>query len=74
MKFLYSYNVLDFKPSVKEFWEGISEYSVQDVFNSTTAEMTPVCGDYSTYLVLQFVSKTLINYPLAIMEEVRQLI
>lgn len=30
-------------------------------------------GDYNTYSVLQFVSETLINYPLAITEEVMEL-
>lgn len=70
----HSYNILEFKSSVKGPWRRISEYSVQDVFSSTTAQMIPLCGDYSTYLVLQFVSKTLIICPLAIIEEVTQLI
>ena len=74
MKFLIHTTYWTFKSSVKGCWAGISEYSVQGVFNNTTAQMVPLCGDYSTYLVLQFVSKTLINYPLAITEEVMQLI
>lgn len=50
------------KSVVKGSWGGISEYNVQDVFNSTTAQMVSLCGDYSMYLVPQCVSKTLINY------------
>jgi len=44
----YLYNVLDFKFSMKGAWGGISECDVQDVFNRTTAQMVPLCGDYST--------------------------
>lgn len=51
----------------KDLGEEFLNTSVWDVFNSTTVQTMSLCGDHSTY-------KTLVHYPLAIIEEVMQLI